>query len=56
MLAAASEENSLDIVKALLAKGADTTLKDSVGNTALDYARLREDTGAVSLIKQANNK
>ena len=52
MLAVASPEGSKEMVELLLARGADVTLKDNQGNSALDYASLSANTNAVELLKR----
>ena len=53
MLAAASDECSVDVVKTLLARGVDVNAKTAAGETALGHALLRGRTPVVDLLRQA---
>jgi hypothetical protein len=53
MLAAASDECSVDVVKTLLARGLDVNAKTPTGETALGHALRRGHTPVVDLLRQA---
>jgi hypothetical protein len=53
MLAAASDECSVDVVKTLLARGVDVNAKTPAGETALGHALRRGNTPVVELLRQA---
>lgn len=46
----ACEIGSSNIVEALIKKGADLTLVDSLGHNALHYSKLSENAGIQSLL------
>ncbi len=48
----AAEWERTDVLKILLENGADTTLKDRDGDTALDIAKHREDPAKVKLLRK----
>lgn len=52
-LMAAASKGNLDIVRLLLNKGADATLKDTDGHTALDYAAAANNAVLSALLKAA---
>jgi ankyrin repeat protein len=52
----AARAGSIEIVQALLAKGAEVDAKDSEGETALELAKARGDAKTVDLLKQAGAK
>ena len=49
----AARYNKVDILKYLLENGADKTIKDDKGKTALKYAELSNSTEALNFLKQA---
>jgi ankyrin repeat protein len=49
----AAEEGKTDVVRSLIAKGADVNAKDKEGKTALAYAKENSHTEIVQLLKQA---
>jgi hypothetical protein len=51
---AAASGGYVDIVKLLLAKGADVSAKDQQGRTALDIAEATGDTQVIALLKSAD--
>jgi ankyrin repeat protein len=53
MLAAASDDMRVDVVKNLLARGIDVNAKTSEGDTALSFATLRGRTPIVDLLLEA---
>jgi ankyrin repeat protein len=53
MLAAASDEMLVDVVKNLIARGVDVNAKTPKGETALSFARLRGETPIVELLLKA---
>jgi len=53
MLAAASDEIPVDVVRTLLARGADVNAKTPQGETALGHALLRGRTPIVDLLRKA---
>jgi ankyrin repeat protein len=52
----AARAGNIEIVQALLAKGADVNAKDSEGKTALELAKERGDAKVVELLKQSGAK
>ena len=42
-------------VNMLVAAGTDLTVKDDKGNTALDYAKAKDQQGAIALLEQSGN-
>jgi uncharacterized protein len=52
-LMGAAKSNHTEIVKALLAKGADLNAKDKSGKTALELAQPQEKTELAQLLKTA---
>jgi hypothetical protein len=53
MLAVANDRPNLEAIRALIAAGADLTIKDVYGDTALDWARKFGPGPAVTLLKKA---
>jgi ankyrin repeat protein len=53
MLAAASDEMPVDVVKNLIARGVDVNAKTAEGETALSFAKLRGATPVVELLLKA---
>ena len=56
MLAVANERPNLEAIRALIAAGADLTIKDVYGDTALDWARKFGPGPAVTLLEKAGAK
>ncbi|AYN04451.1 ankyrin repeat domain-containing protein [Flavobacterium sp. 140616W15] len=52
-LMTAARYNKAEIIKLLLSNGADSTIKNEKGFTALKYAELSNATDAVALLKKA---
>jgi len=52
----AAGSGRVDVVKALLAKGADVNLKSKEGRTALDFARRKDHTDVVELLRKHGAK
>ena len=48
----AAGNGKVEIVKLLLLKGADTTMKDKKGNTVVDYAKQFRKTDVVEVIEK----
>ena len=53
MLAAASDDMPLDVVKDLIGRGVDVNAKSAAGETALGHAQLRGNTELARLLKRA---
>ena len=53
MLAVATDRQNLDVIRMLIAKGADVNAKDSGGETALDWARKFKGQPAIELLRRA---
>ena len=56
MWAVYNEHDNVDIVKAMLDKGANVNLKADDGSTALSWALKKGNTGTVALLKKAGAK
>jgi ankyrin repeat protein len=56
MLAVANDRPNLEAIRALIAAGADLTIKDVYGDTALDWARKFGPGPAVTLLEKAGAK
>ena len=52
----AAEMGHVEVVKALLVKGADPGAKDKAGQTALDHAKKNEHSKVVEVLKKAKSK
>jgi ankyrin repeat protein len=53
MLAVATDRQNLDVIRMLIAKGADVNAKDPGGETALDWARKFKAQPAIELLRRA---
>ena len=56
MWAVYNEHDNVDIVKALLDKGADVNIKAEDGSTALSWSLKKGNTETVALLKKAGEK
>ena len=56
MWAVYNDHDNVDIIKALLDKGADVNIKANDGATALSWALKKGNTNTVALLKKAGAK
>src|SRR4051812_34979829 len=52
----AADMGKLDVVRYLISKGADTSIRDAIGRTALDWAELKHHSEIVELLRSERRK